>query len=742
MKLNLRKIKHLYFIYGFINAILVLIVLLIVILFYLKYIQLENWGQIVKNEQVNLFYYKQISDDMAVGRSYDMPELTSNDNTQLPKIISELALSKSNINNVRDANSLKDIKFKEDVAALVIDYEDLETENRLLISYINELGDQHEGLFFKLMKSAANFSLKLKDQPSFSAINYEFSNLVNLIYAFLNGRNDFLAKEIEQKITKIEEELEHYNPGGDNYLVVRALDSFQNFRQNYDEFVKKAYEIGFSKDKGLHAKLNNQYSKIELRLNQLAGILTAEKSSHVGWMFLIISVIIILDIVFNVFAVLFFISSFATLNFEIEKYLIALGKGLPAKIDYSKLPLETHGLMHNMTSFADKLINTSNTATLFATGRPSLDSDKENLLDVFYDAFSKIKQNIDGLNQKVREEQKKQTNMLWIKSGIDKLTEVMRREYDNPLLHANEIINMLVKFLNIPVGAIYHLREEGGQKFVEMMSSFAYGKEKQLYKKIAFGEGIIGTAVSERKTLNITSVPEGYFKIISGFGETKPKNILVSPIKLNEEIYGVIELASLSRFKQEEIDFVEEVCKTVAYSFAISKVYIDTLYHYETANMEMAQLEAENTSLSNDYEDLSHNYKLMLEKGVDNSFVVEKLNEIAIIFDLDLEGNIIDTNAAFEQFFKATRMKILQSNFREYLMEINASEDIDIEYVWKDARSGIQREIYQKLNIANAEFILQQYYYPVKDNKGRVQKVKVIAFDITHKINFVKENMV
>jgi len=741
VRLNLKKIKHLYFIYGSVNAILVLVMLLIVLLFYLKYVQFEKFSIIVKNEQVKLYHYKQLTSDMAVGRLDIHQRLESRDNTQLPEIISELAQSKSNINSVKETSSIKDIQFKENITSLVIDYEDLEAQNNLLISYLNELGDQNEGLFFKLIKSAADFSLKLKDQSSVSAINYQFSNLVNLLSAFLNNRNDFLAKEIEQKMGNIEKELKALDNSYNNYLAVRILDSFQNFKDNYYDFVKKAFEIGFSLDKGLLSKLDTQYSRIELRLNHLSEILNDEKSSHVGLMFFIISIIILLDIAFNVFAVLFFINSFNTFNSEIEKYVLALGKGLPAKIDYSKLPLETHGMMHSLSSFAHKLINSSNTAALFAGGRPAMEGNREDLLEIFYDAFSKIKQNIDGLNQKVREEQKKQTNMLWIKSGIDKLTEVMRREYDNPLLHANEIINMLIKFLNIPVGAIYHLREEGGQKFVEMMSSFAYGKEKQLYKKIAFGEGIIGTAVSERKTLNITSVPDGYFKIISGFGEAKPKNILISPIKLNEEIYGVIELASLSRFKQEEIDFVEEVCKTVAYSFAISKVYIDTLYQYETANMEMSQLEAENTSLSNDYEDLNQNYKLMLDRGADNSFMVEKLNEIAIIFDLDLEGNIMETNAGFEQFFKASRMKILQSNFREYLVEINASEDIDIEYVWKDARSGIQREIYQKLNIANSEFILQQYYFPVKDNKGRVKKVKVIAFDITNKINEAKENV-
>jgi PAS domain-containing protein len=329
--------------------------------------------------------------------------------------------------------------------------------------------------------------------------------------------------------------------------------------------------------------------------------------------------------------------------------------------------------------------------------------------------------------------------MLWIKSGIDKLTEVMRRQYDNPLLHANEIINMLIDYLKVPLGAIYLIAEENGVRYVELASAFAYGREKQFYKKMVVGEGIVGASASEKKTLNITNIPENYFSIISGFGETKPKNIIASPIKLNEEIFGVIELASLVRFTNDEISFIEEVCKTVAYSFAISRVYMDTLSQFENSNLQIAELETENESLKNDYEDINQSYKNLVIKSADNDFLVSKLNELAIRISLDIDGNILEVNSKFEQMFMADRKKFILSNYRDYMNEAIFNENIDFEYFWKDIRAGIQLEMESGITVSNQEYWLKQQFFPFKDDLGRVKKIHVIAFDITTEVKNRKE---
>ena len=739
MRLNLQKVKHLYFIYGLLNTFMIVGVLIVVSLLYNKFSQLDKYNRILSKEALNISSYRDQSNYLAREKVLVGEIINEGGKKEKTGFIQQIAKSRKEIVEINSEHSIPDIVFSENTFALTLDYNDLIRQNELLFDYIEDLGSSNSGLYYKLNMASTDLISKLEEYKQATSLTKDFKYLLFTIDLFLESRNEALAKNIENQLEKINSKMDGLPAQHTNYMVIRLQDSFKNFEISYYQFIKKAFEIGLTTNKGVLTKINNTCSKIAFRLEQSIVAIDKEKRKTERFVFISVGLVVVIVLAFNLLISRFFLKSTRNLVDEVVDHIKALGQGSFIKFDKSLFPIETHKLLVGLETFSRKLINAADASTTLAKGRTSIEFKKEEQFDVFYSSFGEIKENIETLNKNVREEKKKQTNMLWIKSGIDKLTSVMRKEYDNPLLHASEVVNMLVKFLNIPIGAIYNIKEENGKQYVEMMASFAYGKEKQLYQKIAVGEGIVGTAASEKKTLNLTSVPEGYFNIISGFGEARPKNILVSPIKLNEDIYGVFELASLTRFKQEEIEFVEEVCKTVAYSFAISKVYLDTLYQFESVNMEVAQLEAENASLTNDYDELSASYKKLTEKGADDSFIVDKLSSIALIVDLDLEGNILEINEGFEKFFKSARLKVLHSNFREYMSDINLSKDYDIEPIWRDVRAGIQHETNQKIKLIDREYVLNQHFFPIKDEMGRVKKIKVIAFDFSSKIGLETE---
>ena len=715
--------------------------LVAVFLLYNKFSELDKYNEKLSKEIVQLHNYKEFSNALASNKVINGDLNTSFEDTDKNEFIQKIARSRQAILDLNEERLTSDIRFSENIYALTIDFAELRTQNELLYKYLTDIGNEKNGLFYKFIKASNDLRKKLTEYNSNQDLLSKYNYLLLTIKLFKNSRNANLSNNIKEQLIHLSSTIFKINDGGNNYMAIRLKDSYKNFEASYYEFAKRTHEIGLKPDMGLLSKINTSYKKITFRLEQSIEILNNEKRKTERFVFAITIILIFIIVAFNVMVTRFFFNSTNNFIDNIIKHIKDLDRGNFIKFEKSNFPLETHRLLNSIESFSTKLISAVKTSNILAGGRTSIDLKRDEQFDIFYTNYNKIKQNVDELNQKVREEKKKQTNMLWIKSGIDKLTDVMRREYDNPLLHASEVINALVKFLNIPIGAIYNVKEENGRKYVEMMASFAYGKEKQLYQKIEVGEGIVGTVASEKKTLNLTSVPEGYFNIISGFGEVKPKNILVSPIKLNEEIYGVFELASLSRFKKEEIEFVEEVCRTVAYSFAISKVYLDTLQQNEGQNMDIAQLEAENSSLTNDYEELNNSYKKLIVQGENNAFIVDKINEIALVVDLDLDGNILEVNEGFEKFFKSTKLKVIHSNFREYMTEINISEDYDIELIWKDVRAGIQHEINQTVKFSNREYLLNQHFLPVKDEMGRVRKIKVLAFDFSSKMGLETEKL-
>lgn len=65
------------------------------------------------------------------------------------------------------------------------------------------------------------------------------------------------------------------------------------------------------------------------------------------------------------------------------------------------------------------------------------------------------------------------------------------------------------------------------------------------------GNGLSGQIVAGKKAMVIDSVPDEYIRIVSGLGKGKPKKIMFLPLKKDDAVVGLIELAT---FKGDIID--------------------------------------------------------------------------------------------------------------------------------------------------------------------------------------------
>ncbi len=144
----------------------------------------------------------------------------------------------------------------------------------------------------------------------------------------------------------------------------------------------------------------------------------------------------------------------------------------------------------------------------------------------------------------------------WLKTGQTKLNEKMSGTQGVEEL-ARNIINFLCTYLeNIQVGAFYLVSDANHLKLI---ATYAYIKRKQLANEFEFGEGLVGQTALERQSIVITQAPEDYIQIQSGSGELAPKNILLIPFFYEDELSGVIEMASLQEISDIQLEFVEQI---------------------------------------------------------------------------------------------------------------------------------------------------------------------------------------
>jgi methyl-accepting chemotaxis protein len=164
----------------------------------------------------------------------------------------------------------------------------------------------------------------------------------------------------------------------------------------------------------------------------------------------------------------------------------------------------------------------------------------------------------------------------WLTSGIAKFADILRTNNDNMEVLTQQIISELVKYLNANQGGVFVISKDKSPHVMELKAMYAYNRKKFASSSIELGEGLVGQCWEEMEKIYLTDIPANYLSITSGLGESNPRCILISPLIVNEEIFGVIEIASFKKFKEYQIEFVERLSESIASTLSAVQVNLKT----------------------------------------------------------------------------------------------------------------------------------------------------------------------
>jgi CHASE3 domain sensor protein len=154
----------------------------------------------------------------------------------------------------------------------------------------------------------------------------------------------------------------------------------------------------------------------------------------------------------------------------------------------------------------------------------------------------------------------------WTTEGLAKFSDVIRQNQNNIQSLSYDVLVYLTKYMNAQQGCLFVLQEdiEDGHMYLEMTACYAFNRKKHVSKRIEIGQGVIGQAYLEGSPVLLTDVPNGYTEITSGLGESTPTCILVVPMRYNEKIEAVIEIAGFDKFEKHQVEFMEKVGEITA----------------------------------------------------------------------------------------------------------------------------------------------------------------------------------
>jgi signal transduction histidine kinase/HAMP domain-containing protein/CheY-like chemotaxis protein len=179
---------------------------------------------------------------------------------------------------------------------------------------------------------------------------------------------------------------------------------------------------------------------------------------------------------------------------------------------------------------------------------------------------AELKDNINAMVQSLRETIRANQQQDWLKTNLAQIAGMMQGHRDLAVV-AELIMDELVPLVGAQHGTFFLSEAAGSDTQLRLIAGYGLRADKAAPTQYRLGQSLIGQVAKSKRSIVITNLPEGYVKISSGLGEAPPANLAVLPILFEDQVLGVIELASFNSFSPVQTDFLEQLTETLGVNF-------------------------------------------------------------------------------------------------------------------------------------------------------------------------------
>ncbi|MCK5028969.1 MAG: GAF domain-containing protein [Bacteroidales bacterium] len=405
-------------------------------------------------------------------------------------------------------------------------------------------------------------------------------------------------------------------------------------------------------------------------------------------------------------------------------------------IDESKkVTIKTKDEIGEMGNSVNTLIDGLNKTAEFAQeiGKGNLEKEFDLLSDkdVLGNSLLEMRKSLKIANKQETERKLEDQKQNWTTQGLAKFGEILRQNNDDMQDFSYHIISNLVKYIDANQGGIFMVNDDDkNDVFVELLAFYAYERRKYMEKRIEVGVGLIGRCVQEQKTIYMTELPEEYINVTSGLGQSVPNALLIVPLKVNDEIFGVVELAGFNEFEDHVVKFVEEVGESIASTISTTKINIRTTQLLEQSQQQSEEMAAQEEEMRQNMEELQATQEEAGRRSTEMQGLVNALNTANLVVEYDLNGNIIEVNDNYIQIVGTTKDQLIGTHHTDN-MQLTKTQKKEIDQFWIDLRNGIAKKETDHVEFSGKEYVFVATYTPILNEEGKPVKVLKIATDIT-----------
>ena len=441
----------------------------------------------------------------------------------------------------------------------------------------------------------------------------------------------------------------------DDIQKEKFITYVNDYEKLFDVIVNLEKEIGFDNKSGIRGQMSAIYDKIDTEVQNLYEVIGFYIDGLI-WQaqLIVISAVIIMLVTGGIFAIYF--------SYSISRPIIILDRVAKSVV----------GGLRGQDAFLDK-VNT--------------DDEVGDLAKNFKIMLNKLKNSIteaEERNKQLQEFLSQESKRNWENEGLALFGEILKNNNDNLEVQAVEIISNLVKYTGSVQGGLFIVNDsDENHHFLELKAAYAYERRKYIQKIVEFGEGLLGETWREGDTKLITDIPQDYLHITSGLlGQVNPTALLIVPIKTDERIEGIIELASLKVYEPYQIEFIERLSRRIATNLAAVKANeknIKLLYAAKDFSKQIEAKEAELQRRVKEYDTWMQQFEQKLNAVSEESqiyqFVLNKIYDGIILTDEAF--NITKVNNYILRKFRYKRSE-LEGKSVDVLVETDYKNIIDL----------------------------------------------------------------
>jgi PAS domain S-box-containing protein len=411
---------------------------------------------------------------------------------------------------------------------------------------------------------------------------------------------------------------------------------------------------------------------------------------------------------------------------NVKNSLVKMGHGeLIESVEERSPNEETTQMLSAINGLIKNLRNVSDVAKEIGNGNLETVFEPAGEKDVLGQSLLRMKDNLKA----VAIEDKKRE---WSNQGLAKIGDILRTQFEKSGELFDAIVSFVVKYTNSNQGGIFlYNNEKKDDEHLELIACYAYERKKYVTKKLMTGEGLVGQCFKEQEMIYMTSLPKDYITITSGLGGSVPSCLVLLPLKINDNVVGVLEIASFNKFEKYELDLLQKFCEGIAATVTTVRINARTKYLLEQSQQQSEELRAQEEEMRQNMEELTATQEEMQRKELEMVGHLTAVNSSQAVIEFDPNGNILNANDLFLNTMKCSLSEIKGRHHRMFV-ETEYGDSTEYKNFWNDLRSGktMSGEFKRVARDGSPVWLLASYT-PVFNAQGSPTRIIKLARNIT-----------